>query len=139
MQDLQPMHRLGSKSTMPSGRLKSALVGQIVTHGASAQWLQRSTVKKRRVLGKLPFSVYFTQVRKTPSGTSFSDLHATVQAWQPMHLRWSMTKPKRVSRAAGCGLRAAGIKRHIPDRRSSDRGAEGGSRANACQALPGSQ
>ncbi len=26
-------------------------------------------------------------------GTSFSALQATVQAWQPMHLEWSMTKP----------------------------------------------
>src|SRR5438067_825519 len=37
--------------------------------------------------------MYLTQVRKAPSGTSFSILQATVQAWQPMHLRWSITKP----------------------------------------------
>jgi hypothetical protein len=30
---------------MPSDRLYSATVGQIVTQGASVQWLQRSTVK----------------------------------------------------------------------------------------------
>ena len=40
------MQRLASKSTMPSGRFTSARVGQIVTQGASVQWLQRSTVKK---------------------------------------------------------------------------------------------
>ncbi len=34
-----------------------------------------------------------TQLRFTPSGTWFSSLHATVQAWEPMHLRWSMTNP----------------------------------------------
>jgi hypothetical protein len=27
----------------------------------------------------------------TPSGTSFSDLQAVVQAWQPMQRCWSMT------------------------------------------------
>ena len=45
------------------------------------------------MFGNAPVSMYFTQVRKTPSGTSFSSLHATVHAWQPMHLRWSITKP----------------------------------------------
>jgi len=58
-----------------------------VTHGAFVQWLQRSTVKKRRVFGNSPFSIYLTQVRNVPTGTSFSDLQARVQAWQPMHLR----------------------------------------------------
>jgi len=43
--------------------------------------------------GKDPVSMCFTQVRKTPSGTSFSDLQATVQAWQPMQRVWSSTKP----------------------------------------------
>jgi hypothetical protein len=37
--------------------------------------------------------MYLTHVRFTPSGTWFSSLQATVQAWQPMHLRWSMTNP----------------------------------------------
>src|SRR5512132_340622 len=98
MHDLQPMQRLWSKSTMPSERLKSAVVGQISMHGASSQWLQRSTVKCRRVFGNSPFSMYFTQVRKTPSGTSCSCLHATVHAWQPMQRRWSMRKPRRIAR-----------------------------------------
>ena len=65
----------------------------MVTQGASSQWLHRRTAKYRRVCGKRPRSTYFTQVRKAPSGTWFSSLHATVQAWQPMHLRWSMTNP----------------------------------------------
>ena len=43
--------------------------------------------------GNVPFSMYFTHVRLTPSGTWFSSLQATVQAWQPMHFRWSITKP----------------------------------------------
>ena len=97
MHDLQPMQRSPLKSTMPSGRLYSATVGQIVTHGASVQWLQRSTVKYRRVFGNWPFSMYFTQVRNAPNGTSFSALQASVQAWQPMHFRWSMTKPNLVT------------------------------------------
>src|SRR6185503_1550393 len=74
----------------------SAVTGQIVTHGACSQWLQRNTVNMRRVLGNSPFSMYFTQVRSTPIGTSCSHLHATVQAWQPMHLRLSIKKPKDV-------------------------------------------
>ena len=44
-------------------------------------------------VGVTPFSTYFTQVRLTPTGTWFSVLQATVQAWHPMHLRLSMTKP----------------------------------------------
>src|SRR5579859_4507950 len=52
----------------------------------------------RRVLGKVPFSTYFTQVRFTLSGTWFSVLHATVQAWQPMHLRLSMMNPYRIQK-----------------------------------------
>ena len=42
------------------------------------------TLKLRFTLGNSPFSVYLTQVRKEPTGTSFSDLQATVQAWQPI-------------------------------------------------------
>ena len=71
---------------MPSGRFSSALTGQIVTHGASVQWLQRSTRKWRLMSGKTPCSVYLTHVLKLPTGTSFSALQATVHAWQPMQL-----------------------------------------------------
>ena len=93
MQALQPMQAFGSTSTIPSGRFSSARTGQIVMHGASVHWLQRRTVNDRRTSGKVPSSVYLTQVRKLPTGTWFSALHATVQAWQPMHRVWSMTKP----------------------------------------------
>ena len=78
---------------MPSGRLSSAVTGQIVTQGASVHWLHRRTAKCRFTCGKAPTSVYLTQVRKSPTGTSFSDLQATVQAWQPMQRRWSRTNP----------------------------------------------
>src|SRR5262245_50923628 len=93
MHDLQPMQDSPSKSTMPSSRLNSALVGQILTHGASVQWLQRITAKSRGESGNVPESTYFTQVRNWPSGISCSVLHATVHAWHPMHVRWSMAKP----------------------------------------------
>ena len=89
-----PMHESESNSTMPSCRRYIAVVGQIGTHGGFAQWLHRVTWKKRRVLGKVPFSTYLTQVRWTPRGTEFSALHAVVQAWQPMHRRLSMTNAK---------------------------------------------
>src|SRR6185503_19341975 len=93
MQLLQPMQAFGLTSTMPSMRFDSAFVGQIVTQCAAVHWLQRSTAKERFTVGNSPASVYLTQVRKLPTGTWFSLLHATVQAWHPMHREWSMTKP----------------------------------------------
>ncbi len=69
-----------SKSTMPSDRFCNARVGQIATQGASVQWLHRITEKNRLESGQAPFSMYFTQVRLTPRGTSCSVLQATVQA-----------------------------------------------------------
>ena len=41
----------------------------------------------------MPESTYFTQVRNCPTGTSCSVLHATVHAWHPMQVRWSIAKP----------------------------------------------
>jgi hypothetical protein len=82
---LQPMQAAGSTSTIPSLRFTRALTGQIVTQGASVHWLHRSTPNERFTLGNSPSSTYLTQVRKLPGGTWFSDLQATVQAWQPMH------------------------------------------------------
>ena len=93
MQALHPMQRSPSKSTIPSSRVNIAVTGQIVVHGASSQWLQRRTLNNRFVSGKVPFSMYLTQVRLTPRGISCSALHATVQAWQPIHFRLSMMKP----------------------------------------------
>ena len=94
MHDLQPMQRSLSKSTMPSARLKSAWVGQISTHGASSQWLQRITPNERRVSGNdAAVDVLHPGAELTRRGTSFSVLQATVQAWQPMHVRWSIAKP----------------------------------------------
>jgi hypothetical protein len=49
-----------SKSTMPSGRVCIAEVGQAATHGASAHWLHRVTWKARRACGKVPTSTAFT-------------------------------------------------------------------------------
>lgn len=69
MHDLHPMQRDVSKSTIPSVRLNSAEVGQIVTQGASEQWLHRITENVRFVFGHVPFSTYFTHVRFTLRGT----------------------------------------------------------------------
>jgi len=80
MHDLHPMQTSVSKSTIPSSRLKRAPVGQIATQGALLQWLQRRTENERLVSGQIPFSMYLTQVRSTPRGTSCSVLQATVQA-----------------------------------------------------------
>ena len=60
MQALQPIHDRLSKSTIPSGRMNIAVVGQAVTHGESAHWLQRVTWKERRAWGKKPTSTAFT-------------------------------------------------------------------------------
>ena len=73
----------------------------MVMQGASSHWLHRMTEKCRSVSGKTPVSTYLTQVRLTPIGTSCSLLHATVQAWQPMQLPESSTKPRRVIGADG--------------------------------------
>src|SRR5262249_33311773 len=93
MHALQPIQRSELKSTTPSARGCRAVTGQMVTQGGHSQWLQRMTVNNRRLLGKDPFSMYLTQVRSTPTGTWCSLLQATVQAWQPMHLRLSIRKP----------------------------------------------
>jgi hypothetical protein len=63
------MQLLVSKSTIPSDRLNSAEVGQIATHGASEQWLQRMIENDRWASGHVPFSTYLTHVRLTPRGT----------------------------------------------------------------------
>ena len=65
--------------------------------GASSQWLQRMTEKWRLTFGKEPVSMYFTQVRLTPMGTSCSLLQATVQAWQPMQESLSKRNPSLVT------------------------------------------
>src|SRR5579863_255599 len=77
-----------------------ALVGQISVHGESSQWLHRITPKWREVWGNSPFSMCLTQVRKTPTGTWCSSLHATVQAWHPIHRSWSITNPYRICSAS---------------------------------------
>jgi hypothetical protein len=69
MQALHPMQAAGSTSTMPSGRLSSARTGQIVMQGALVHWLQRRTANERFTEGNVPSSVYFTHVRKLPTGT----------------------------------------------------------------------
>ena len=52
MHDLQPMQLSSSKSTTPLSARNSALVGQIVMHGASSHWLQRITENVRPVFGE---------------------------------------------------------------------------------------
>jgi len=114
------MQLSSSKSTTPLSARKSALVGQIDIHGASSQWLHRMTEKCRSVCGWLPVSTYFNQVRFTPRGTSCSLLHTTVQAWQPMQLPESRTKPSRVIRNPKHSLVAAGRFRVVKYRRTRD-------------------
>ena len=94
------MQKWRSRATIPSGRFESAVTGQSETQGGLVHWLQRRTAKLRLTAGNSPSSTYLTQVRNFPSGTSFSDLQATVQAWQPMHREWSMTKPSRMREEA---------------------------------------
>ncbi len=60
------MQRDESKSTMPSGRLKSAFVGQTVTHGAFSQWLQRMTLKMAASVGKYAIFGIFDPGPKHP-------------------------------------------------------------------------
>src|SRR5580693_9955664 len=95
MHALHPMQISLSKSTMPSSRRYMAWVGQAATHGASSHWLHLVTWNARRTSGNSPTSTDFTKVRLTPTGTSFSLLHAVVHAWHPMHLLWSSTLTQR--------------------------------------------
>ncbi len=60
MHALQPMQTDLSKSTMPSGRVYMALVGQAATHGASSHWLHLVTWNARRAWGKVPTSTDLT-------------------------------------------------------------------------------
>src|SRR5210317_1668728 len=99
-----------SKSTTPFGARCRAVVGQIVMHGASSQWLHRITENDRPVFGNEPDSMYLTHVRFTPSGTSCSLLQATVQAWQPIQESLARTKPSRVMvPPVGCGADGADV------------------------------
>jgi cytidine deaminase len=56
----------------------------------------------------VPTSTDLTYVRVTESGTAFSDLHAVVQAWQPIQRLWSMTFAQR---AVLEGSTAPGVRR----------------------------
>src|ERR1044071_3622977 len=87
---------LSMTTACPSG-LEIAPVGHAFRQGASSQWLHSTGTKWRRACGYLPSSTYFTVSRKTPSGTSYSALHATEHAWQPMHVRRSMSIPRRMA------------------------------------------
>src|SRR5581483_12362077 len=107
MHALQPTQISLSKSTIPSGRRYIACVGQAATQGASAHWLHLVTWNARRTWGNVPTSADFTYVRVTPSGTSFSLLHAVVQAWQPMHRSWSITFTQRWSTSSGVSMPSA--------------------------------
>ena len=100
MHDLQPMQRSGFRSTIPSSRFSSALVGQISTQGASLHWLQRRTEAAAH-LGELAGLGVLHPGAEAPQGTSFSDLQATVHAWQPMQREWSMTNPSCTVRPSG--------------------------------------
>ena len=60
MHALHPMQASLSKSTIPSGRVNIAPVGQAATHGASSHWLQRVTWKARLACGKTPTSTLLT-------------------------------------------------------------------------------
>src|SRR5262249_26160529 len=82
-------------TTSPFSTRMIAPVGHALRHGASSQWLQSTGMKWRVALGYVPSSTYFTVSRNTPRGTSNSALHATEQAWHPIHVRKSINIPKR--------------------------------------------
>jgi hypothetical protein len=68
--------------------------------------ITRVTWANRRACG-LSGILRHPQITVTDSGTWFSDLHAVLQAWQPMHRVWSMTliqlgSPFETATAAAC-------------------------------------
>jgi hypothetical protein len=77
----------------PSGSTWLAPVGQQATHGGLSQWLQRSLRISSASFGNSPRTSVAIQSRQYPTGTSFSDWHATTQSVQPTHSRVSMTIP----------------------------------------------
>ena len=60
--------------------------GDFVKDGGARAWLHPVKMYFPLMAGYVPSSTYLTDVRKLLTGTSFSDLQATVQAWQPMQL-----------------------------------------------------
>ncbi len=54
MQARHPMHAAPLRSTIPSRRLKSALVGQIFMHGASSHWLHSTGKRTAACPGTCP-------------------------------------------------------------------------------------
>ena len=76
MQDLQPMQRSPLKSTMPSARLYSATVGQIVTQGGVGAVVAAQHCEEAPRIGELAFLDILDPGAKRPRGTSFSDLQA---------------------------------------------------------------
>jgi len=89
---LTPMQRSELKSTMPSLRWYIAVNRTDGDARPALAVVAARDLKYTPRVGNTPFSTYLTHVRLTPTGTWFSVLHATVQAWHPMHLRLSMTK-----------------------------------------------
>jgi hypothetical protein len=62
-------------------------------------------------------------LRLTPIGTAFSDLHAVLQAWQPMQRVWSMTFPHCTASVMGENVsqRSAGVLAGWPGRACPER------------------
>jgi hypothetical protein len=79
-----PLSGLCAGTSQPQDRWRRTVGGRSV----AARYMEMAA----RV-GNCPSSTHRTHVRKTPRGTWFSALHATEQAWQPMHLRLSITRP----------------------------------------------
>src|SRR5664280_2629088 len=89
MHALQPEHLLWLTRTTPPSFTWLAPVGQLLTHGASVQWLQRSDRISAARSGNSPRTSSTTQSRQKPSGTSFSALHERTHALQPTQSRVS--------------------------------------------------
>src|SRR5208283_356905 len=121
MQNLHPIQRCISIMTMPSFLLKVALVGHTLTHGGSAQWLQKTTNGfsfispviytlswSGNTRSKASFHIHFISSLGSPkSGTLWMLWQACItllKSSSVLNLLISMTKPQRFAfNASGPG------------------------------------
>src|SRR3990172_2745640 len=82
-----------------------ACTGQTLTHGGFSHCMQGLGVKRARTRGNSPSTSGMTVIQsmrrpawasaELTTGTLFSALQATTQAWQPVHRSRSITIPQR--------------------------------------------
>src|SRR5574337_659750 len=99
------MQRAKTRLTIPSGLWLKAWTGHTFTHGGWSHCWQGRGVKRARTSGNSPSTSGITSIHVMrrlsraccggTTGTLFSALQATTQAWHPVHRSRSTTMPQR--------------------------------------------